>query len=234
MSNRTEFENLKETLEAIPENEVKLPNMPVEVFIIEAESLYNTALVDKEKLLARGLKAEVIDNLPFGVGALSYAEGEWDTERFAKEEAEKEYNIKSPDGFKLRSNLLDELSFAYDGDSMLESRVDSIRKGSGNADMIQDLMALALLGKKNPEPLTQTNFDFTLLDKSEELSAELAAILGKANGTREDNSPNKLMRDKAYTYLKQQVDIVRKYGKFVFRDDENHAAKYASEYKRSN
>lgn len=234
MSNRTEFEQLKEIIEAIPENEIKVPNMPVEEFIIESESLYNTAFLDKEKLIARGLKMKVINSLQPAVGALSFVEGEWDTERFEKEEAEKEYKQKAPEVFKFRNMLVDELAFAYDGNATLESRIDSIKKGDGHADMIQDLMTLALLGKKNTEPLTVTNFEFPLLDEAEDLSATMAALLGKANGTRDDNNSKKILRDKAYTHLKHYVDIVRKYGKFVFRDDENHAAKYASQYKRNN
>lgn len=230
MSNRSEYEQLKEHIEAISEKEIKVPNMPVEVFIIEAEALYNSALLDKEKLMARGLKMEVINSMQPAVGALSFVQSEWVTERFEKEEAEKEYAEKAPDAFEFRNMLVAELNFAYYGNATLESRIDAIKKGDGNADMIQDLMSLALLGKKNSVPLEATNFDLTLLDKAEELSAAMAALLGKANGTRDDDNSKKVLRDKAYTYLKQSVDVVRKYGKFVFRYDENHAAKYASEY----
>ncbi len=233
MSNRSEYEQLEEKINAIPENEIKLPNMPVKQFIIEAETLYNTALADKEKLTARGLKMEVINSLQPGAGALSFIESEWDTDRFDKEEAVKEYEEKAPDAFKFRDLLLAELDFAYDGDTTLESRVNSIKKGEGDADMIQDLMSLAILGKKHANPLRTTKFDLNLLDQAEEMSANMAALLGRANGKHDDDSSNKVLRDKAYTYLKGYVDMVRKYGKFVFRDDEKHVALYASAYKRN-
>ena len=67
MSNTTEFEKLKNVIEAIKADEVMMPNMPIEVFLIEAEALYNTALVDKEKLIARKLKIQTINMLPIAV-----------------------------------------------------------------------------------------------------------------------------------------------------------------------
>lgn len=42
----------------------------------------------------------------------------------------------------------------------------------------------------------------------------------------------KVVRDQAYTLLKQVVDEIRKYGRFVFRKDADHARSYSSKYNR--
>jgi len=38
-----------------------------------------------------------------------------------------------------------------------------IREGNSHADMVQDLVELAVLGEKSSGPLSQINFDSTLL-----------------------------------------------------------------------
>ncbi len=40
------------------------------------------------------------------------------------------------------------------------------------------------------------------------------------------------MRDKAFTLLKEVVDEVYEYGRFVFRNDADHVKVYGSKYKR--
>lgn len=40
------------------------------------------------------------------------------------------------------------------------------------------------------------------------------------------------MRDRAYIYLKEAVDQICEYGKYVFWEDEDRLEKYASEYYR--
>lgn len=233
MSTTQNFEALKQTIEAMEEKQVLTPDMPVDVFNQEAEDLYQVALVDKEQLMARGLSEETIELLPQAAGACRYAEAEWNKERNEKQEAEREWKEKSPDAYELRSDLIHELEFAFVENSDLLSAVDRIKDGNGHADMIQDLVDLSVLGKEQTELLQQTNFDATLLDQAETTADEMSELLARANGTKDENNKAKVLRDKAYTYLKGIVDEVRRYGKFIFRKDDEHAAKYASAYGRT-
>jgi len=233
MSTTQNFEALKETIEAVDEKQVLIPDTPVDVFNQEAEDLYQVALVDKEQLMARGLSEETIDLLPQAAGACRYAEANWNKERNEKQEAEREWKEKSPEAYELRSDLIHELEFAFVENKELLSAQDRIKDGNGHADMIQDLVDLSVLGKEQTELLNQTNFDATLLVRAETVADEISVILARANGTKDENNKAKVLRDKAYTYLKAIVDEVRRYGKFVFRKDEEHLAKYASEYGRT-
>lgn len=232
MSTTNDFEKLKETIAAI--TEIRYPNIPVDISCQEAEALYHTAIADKGLLTARGLKQTVINALPTAAGACRYAEAAWENEMHEKKEAEKRWEIESPAAFDLQKLLMAEFDFAFEENPALQTKLDFIKRGDGDADMIQDLMSLSVLGKDNTSLLSTTNFDLTLLDKAETVADNMANILGKATGTRDDSSPAKLIRDKAYTHLKKYVDQVRRYGKFVFRNDPDHAAKYASEYRRNN
>jgi len=233
MSTRDDFTQLKETIEAIDEKQVLIPDIPVDVFNQEAEDLYQVALADKEKLLVRGLSEQSIMMLNTAAGACRYAEAEWNKERNAKQEAEREWKEKSLLAYNLHNDLLDEFAFAFRDDHSLLSALDRIKDGNGHADMIQDLMSLAVLGKENLEVLAQTNFDANLLDQAETEADEMADLLAMANGTKDEDNHAKITRDKAFTYLKGYVTEVRRYGKFVFRKNKEHAAKYASQYKRN-
>ena len=56
----------------------------------------------------------------------------------------------------------------------------------------------------------------------------------KVDGVKNSkNRPEKLMRDRAYTYLKQLVDEIRAYGKYAFWDNEEKQQRYSSEYLRN-
>lgn len=232
MGTSESYQKLKKQIEAIDEKDVRQPDIPVDVFNQEAENLYQVALTDKEALLARGLKEENISLLAEAAGACRYAEAEWNKERNEKQAAEREWKEKSPEAYELRSDLIDELEFAFYGEHELLSALDRIRDGNGDADMIQDLMDLSVLGKEYTSFLQETHFDAALLDQAETVADEMSELLGRANGMRDSNQESKLMRDRAYTFLRELVSEVRRYGKFVFRKDEDHAAKYASEYGR--
>jgi hypothetical protein len=233
MSTTQNFESLRENIETIDANKVLQPDIPVDVFNQEAEDLYQVVLVDKEKLMERGLTEETIELLPQAAGACRYAEAEWNKERNEKQEAEREWKEKSPIAYELRNDLMHELEFAFNADNSLLSVLDRIKEGNGNADMIQDLMNLSVLGKEHAELLQQTNFESSLLIQAETMADEMSELLARANGSKNEDNKAKVLRDKAYTYLRGIVNEVRRFGKFVFRKDADHAAKYASAYNRA-
>lgn len=57
-------------------------------------------------------------------------------------------------------------------------------------------------------------------------------MLASANGDRLSDHELKIIRDKAYTHLKEAVDEIRAYGKFVFWQDEHKLRLYSSAYIR--
>jgi hypothetical protein len=48
----------------------------------------------------------------------------------------------------------------------LQAAVSEIAEGNTNADLVQDLNDLAVLGRNNPEPLLATNFNPDLLPQA--------------------------------------------------------------------
>ena len=102
-----------------------------------------------------------------------------------------------------------------------------IREGASHTDMVQDLIELAVLGEKYPDPLTQISFDLSNLEAARSLSHTMSELLAASNGAAGDSSATKVTRDKAYSLLADKDGIIREYGRYVFWKDEDKKSKYA-------
>ena len=230
MSSAEDYAAKIAAIEAIPDDQLKSPNMPVDVFLQEVENTVKWVQDDNDKLMAAGLDWTLVDDMPVRAGALREAQSLWYKESFALEEAQKEWNDKSPDAYDLRDTLLHVFRYAFRNEADLTSRIAAIADGSGHADMIQDLNDLSLLGKDHTDLLTAVGFDITLLDSAATTSAEMAALLSQATVDRTGEKAERIIQDKAYIYLKQVLDEVRACGQFVFWRDDARLKGYVSQY----
>lgn len=220
-------------LEALPQEEVKSPTIPVDVFMQEAENLFVWAKEDKETLVTKGLDWQVYaEDLPTRTGACRYAQAVWMKERYSQEEAAKAWKEESPKAYEFRNDLLADLRFAFRKRPDLSARVRAIADGDGDADMIQDLMDISVLGKANIAELEKAKYDLRNFDIAAQKSDALAELLAKANGATLDNSKAKEIRDRAYTHLKEAIDELRETGKYAFRKDPERYKGYISRYRR--
>ncbi|MBR8537232.1 hypothetical protein KDU71_16810 [Carboxylicivirga sediminis] len=231
MSYNEDFNAWKEPIEAVPNKAVKLPNQPVDEFVAGAETLAVEATKDKEALVAAGLTESSIDELTPLAGALRHCQAEWMSEYRARQEAQKEWLAVAPAAFDERDELLHHFKFAYRNHADVLAKVMRINEGNGRIDMIQDLLELAVLGEKNPAPLTEIKIEATRLQEARTLSHHLSELLAQANGSADESSRTKLMRDKAYTLLLERVSKVREYGRYVFWKNEDRREKYYNNYK---
>lgn len=224
-----EFYDLKrEAIEALANaNE---PSIPVAIALQEAEDLGEWCLADQEKLVKAGLDWNLVTDLPLRIGACRHIQGLWQKEYKSVEAAQKEWSEKSPAAYDLRDDLLHHCFHAYRNIPDLLRKTQKIAEGAGNADMIQDLSDLSVLGKANPEPLTKVNVDMGLFDLAETTSTEMADLLAKSNGARLTDNKLKITRDKAYTYMKEAVDEIRHHGQYVFWRNEERKKGYASRF----
>ncbi|MGD9900270.1 MAG: hypothetical protein AB7T22_14195 [Calditrichaceae bacterium] len=230
MSNQTDYQAKIIEIEALPDEQTKSPNMPVDVFLQEAENLSVWCQQDKDLLIKAGLNWSLVDDLSVRAGVLREAESFWFNARFAREKSRKEWKEKSPLAFDLRNRLLHDFGFAFRNDEALAVKVSAIAKGSRNADMIQDLNDLAVFGKANPGPLSKTGFEFHLLDEAAAKADEMADLLSRAASEREKTVRKKIIRNKAYTLLKNNVDEIRACGQYVFWRNEERIRGYISHY----
>uniref|UniRef100_UPI0032178E63 hypothetical protein n=1 Tax=uncultured Draconibacterium sp. TaxID=1573823 RepID=UPI0032178E63 len=232
MANTDDYNAKLAEIQAIPNEEVKDPGMPVDIALQEAENLHHWSLDDTEALAVVGITENMIEDLPVRAGACREAQSIWNKDYRSQQEAQKQWAEQAPLAYDFRDDLLASMRFAYRKNDALLSRVRAITEGSGNADMIQDLNDIAVLGRENPDALTGISFDLSQLDLAATRADELADLLAEANGDKADSNESKIIRDKAYLYMKELVDEIREAGKYVFRKDPSRLKGYSSEYWR--
>lgn len=184
--------------------------------------------------MAAGLPETVINAVPVRTGACREAESLWIKARNSPKDAQKEWNLRSEEAYELRNQLLHSFKYAFRNDEKLLARVNEIADGTSDEDMIQDLNNLAVFGEKNPEPLALINFDASLLARAATESDELAVVLADANGEKAKGNEAKVIRDRAFTHMKQAVDEVKNCGRFVFWKNEDRLKGYRNHYKNKN
>ena len=232
MSSTTDFNELLPVLNAMKPADVLTPNIPIDVFVQEAENLYHWCLDDQQALTKVGLDWNLVTTLPVRAGACREAQSLWNKERNTRQDAEQAWKEEAPAAFDLRDQLLHDFRFAFRKSEGLLKRVDEIAQGDTNSDMVQDLNDLSTLGKANSGLLTPINFDLTRLDLAADLSDRMGDLLGATNGERKEVSETMVMRNAAYTYLKQAVDEIRECGKFAFWRTPERFKGYVSNYNK--
>lgn len=216
MSTTTDYNEQLLVIEAIQPADVLIPNMPVDVFVQEAENLYHWCKDDQEALTRIGLDWTLAQSLPVRSGACREAQSLWIKERNIRSQAEQDWKEQAPAAFDFRNQLIHAFRFAFRQNDGLLARVEEIALGDTNSDMVQDLNDLSVLGKANTALLTAIGFDLAMLDIAADMADRMGNLLGETNGERQTESEALLIRDKAYTHLKRAVDEIREYGKFVF------------------
>ncbi|MCP5046990.1 MAG: hypothetical protein GY940_07440 [bacterium] len=233
MGNRGKYDLKLAELSAISVGDVKTPHhIPVPSYIQEADILCHWAEKDKEALTAAGLSWELVEDIPLRNGALIHAEAVWSKQRTGGKEANREWAEESPVAYRLRDRLFKDFRYAFRKHPNLLKIVKATAAGQGHADMIQDLNDLAVMGKNYASLLEPIGFDLSLLDTAAQTAVQMAKLLARATTARREYSELKLMRDRAYTYLKAAVDEVRQCGKYVFDKTSPRFRGYASQHLR--
>lgn len=231
MSMSEDFIALQAEINGRNEEDNRRINMAISVYVAEAETLYQVAQEDEESLRNAGLDWNKIELLPTLCGATRYAQSLWNADRFSSAEAQKEWDSRIDDVCDHQEFCLHAMEYAYRNIPHLLERVDAIKEGTGNPDLIQDLSDTAVLGKENQEPLLAINFDPANLDHSAVLADEMAELLAIKDSS-DSKSERKVVRDKAYSWLKDIVDEIYACGQYVFWKDEDRRKKYCSAFRR--
>jgi hypothetical protein len=234
MNFSTDYEQALPAIEAITHKQVQKPTISVGILIQEAHNLYHWAYQDQEVLISRGLSTESLNKLLEAAKACTEAQANWFILRLSEQEATKKWKKLHKEALKLHSELLNEYSFALQDNKHLMSVIKRIKKGEGLADLIQDLYSLYTLGKDNLEKLNKTGFDTNMLSKAENFVDNYSHIHFQSKKDKDNKDNTLLLRNKAYTYLKQLVDEIRNIGKFTFSNNKERVKGYQLQYKSRN
>lgn len=232
MSDQQDLLDLLPEIKAVPQEQIKQCDMPIGIYLQEAENLHTRAAADLSFLSTAGMTTELLDKLLPRIGALRTAQGNWEELNTVLDDALEDWKAEWPAFVEFRDDLIDNMDFAYRNDEALLNKIRLIKEGSSHADTIQDMANLSVLGKANTPPLEAINFDLSLLDQAAEKADRMSGLLGAVNGEMYVDDTFKVVRDQAFTFLKEVVDEIRNYGRFVFRKNKNHVKSYSSKYNR--
>jgi len=232
MSNKTEYDAVLNEATALEADKIKKPYMPIGINVQEAEDLVRWTIKDRTLLMEAGIPESHFEKINTLAGALRYAQSVWMEDLKSRQDAEEQWANEYPDALDFSNQLNHTFRYAYRHDDGILENISAIAEGYGAADTIQDLSDQAVLGRKNPEPLTAINFDMDLLDKADNLSAHLGDLRAMANGEKYESNESLTIRNQIYTLLKRYVDDVRACGKYLFWRDKDRLRGYNSEFNR--
>jgi len=231
MSDTQDFNRILPLLKNLADNEVRTPDMPVDVAVAEAETMGAAALEDLEKLTAVGMSAELIAELPAAAGTLRVANAKWMAMWGEQKEAQKIWQGKEPEGYGLRDEMVAAMRYALRKEKEGLTILRRIQDGRSQTDMIQDLRNLAELGEKYKEQLEAINMKAEKLEQCREMANELGNLHAKAYVA--DNAKEaKDIRDRAFTYMRHIMSEILDAAEYIFRLGPDRLDYYYSNYRK--
>ncbi len=224
MESQNYYNQLEDNLKAIPAEDVKRPSIPIKLYTNESESLNFEAINDRDDFITKGINVDYLDSLDARVGALRHAQAKWKDVYKEFGDKKKLWLEKAAEARRIHRLVIHSLKFIAHNDASLKSKIDAIVEGSGDADLIQDLADLGVLASSNEAALAVIGYDTKLTEECSVMADELANLLAEINGN--DRSDVMEMRNRAYTYLKEAVDEIKRYGKYVFWEDKDRKSIY--------
>ncbi|WP_282013893.1 hypothetical protein [Marinifilum flexuosum] len=217
-------------IEAISKENTIEPTIPIDIYLQDAENLVLWAKDDLNELAKVGINQQHIDELEVRIDICRKVQTYWIHYKETQSELDKSWKKELQAGKDLMRELLHYFGYAFRNDHNLSKKVKNARKNNRHHALIQNLSNLAVIGHANKELLKKVSFNFTLLDKADELSSQLGPLSAKFKGNKLLVHENKVFRDKTYTYLKLCIDEIRDAGKFVFRDNKKRLRGYMIAY----
>ncbi len=206
-------------------------NIPVPVYIQEAENLRHWCRADREKLTSAGLDWSVVESLPSLIDDLRQAQAVWNvsTDNIRLRERWKQMVTEARD---LRFRLSRTMKFIFRKDPSSLASIRTFGEGRSHAAVIQSLNSLAVFGEQRIETLRAAGFDITELCRATDLAREMAALFAGVNRAKLSCDRNLRARDMAFSRLEEAVNEIKVHAKFVLWRDPHRLKGYSSEFRR--
>jgi len=230
MSSTSDYNELLSKIQSIPSDKALKPTMPVDVYLQEAENLYTWCLDDQDALVGTGLDVTLINELPVRAGACREAQSLWVKNRKMRNHTSLEWKSCLSEATDLRSLLLHSFRYAFRAHDDLLAAIGGIAKSNSRSAIVQDLNDLSVLGNSNLDLLKAIRMDTSLLETASLKSYQMGDMAGFINSARRRKSEAKIIRNKAFSYLKEAIDNIRHCGKYVFWHNPDRKNGYTSNF----
>ena len=230
MADQAELERLLPVLNSFTLKEVRIPDMPVDQALKEAEIMLAAATEDAPKFTEVGFNVALIEDLATSIGVLQFSQAQLTAALGEVKELTKKWTEQSPVVFEQRVDLLAAATYALRNLPDTAKALKKIREGNSDYDKLCDLKALAELGRKYQSHFEAINFDVASFDTATVKADELSSLYAKA--FIEKNTVGlKDIRDRAFTYMRKLMGEVLEVAEYVLRKDKERMDFYYSSYR---
>ncbi len=234
MSEQQAYDRLINLILNQPDDKVKIPNVAVEDKVMDAHKFVKVSIKDKDLLVNSGLNPIYIDSLEDRAGAYSVAHGNYMVQKNLTSNINDQYAELEKEAHTLKRKIIHSFNFALADNSNAQETIKEITHGRSKNDLVYDFVPMKIVSETYTEDLTRIGFDFTLIERAEELHLEMQDLLSQIKSSPKDISEVKIIKNKAYTYLDEALTQIKKHGQYVFWEDEERLALYKSNYYKRN
>ncbi len=234
MSEQQAYDRLIPLILAQSDKDTKIPNVAVENKVMDAHKFVKLSSENREVLINSGLNPEYIDTLEDRIGAYSIAHGNYMVLKNVVGTVKEKFAQLEKEAQALKRNIIHSFLFALDDNSKALETIKEITEGRSKNDLVYDFVPMKIVSETYTEELTRIGFDFTLIERAEELHLEMQDLLSQIKLSPKDISEVKVIKNKAYTYLDEALTQIKKHGQYVFWEDEERLELYKSDYYKRN
>jgi hypothetical protein len=220
----------------IPRDELGYPTMPVPVIITEALTFATNIDDDSERFSRLRIDALMAsDEIRDVVEALKHFQLKWQKEEATRSDSQKVWADNEEPAYELRDGVLDILDYFFEITGNVDGLklVESIREGTGHADMLMDLSSMADTIEEHSMALDEEiGFDLDAQREVRDMADMLTPVFGASTADRKDTNESREMRDRMAIHLDSLMGRVRKAVKIIWRGNAEEQRKYRSEHRR--
>lgn len=226
----------RQALENIPADSTKRPRVPVAIALSEAEALHVWVQSDRSILERAGLDWGIVQDLPQQTALLREAQALWENERLQKTPDEEAAGRTKKDAQAFIRNLKRALKYCVTalGDTVDKAVLKSLNPYCRAQKLIATAHIGAAIAREHETSLRKIGFDFSFVDKlGPKDSTVLHDLADQWIDSSIDDGQARTFRDRAYTYLSESVESIRRCGRYAFHDNPARRAGYVSSHVKS-
>ncbi len=217
---------------AIVREKYHTPSTPIDIYLEEAEGIYEVLTRKLEELKKEGFKDSYAQVFYRAIASGRIAQALMKTNIDQQQANTLQFKILYPEAVSLRERLLSRIAFIIDGNPQKTAIIDTITKGSRISDTIQDLLELGKLGEGMLLDLQELNVTVDETNRAKELATTLGRIHKASSIDGKIHSESRIIRDKAITLLEEAHIVIKKWAKLVYKHDLSTRRQFFSSYTR--
>jgi|GEM_PF-4227486 len=199
----------------IPNDTLKVPLVPVSLFIKDTLTLKLWASDDIDELKKINYSPLQLKRLEELAYACEFINTEWCTVCNITNYNTTNWSRLSKEALIVINSLIHTLRFAFRDNPELITVIEYISDRNIKNNIIENLNKLYYTGMNN-NIIVEKTIDNRLINEANNLSKLLMAELEKINGDIYSENNIRIMRDKTYLMLSNEVDELKHYGRYIF------------------